>query len=52
MFDDVNESFDAVSEETLNFVDKKRRELQNLLLKKAHLYRTDKDASAFKETTR
>ena len=43
VFDDVNGAFDAISRDTQILVDNKRKDLQNLLLKKAKLYKADKE---------
>lgn len=42
VFDDVNTSFDEISHKTLALIDEKRKELQTLLLKKAHPYKEQK----------
>lgn len=41
-FDDVNTTFDEISRKTLALIDEKRKELQDLLLKKANYYKTEK----------
>jgi hypothetical protein len=41
-FDDVNRTFDEISQKTLALIDEKRKELQDLLLKKANYYKTEK----------
>jgi len=41
-FDDVNASFDEISQKTLALIDEKRKELQTLLLKKANYYKKEK----------
>jgi hypothetical protein len=41
-FDDVNTTFDEISQKTLALIDEKRKELQDLLLKKANYYKTEK----------
>ena len=42
VFDDVNAAFDEISQKTLALIDEKRKELQTLLLKKAHSYKEEK----------
>jgi hypothetical protein len=41
-FDDVNASFDEISQKTVALIDEKRKELLDLLLKKANYYKTEK----------
>ena len=46
VFDDVNASFDEITQKTMALIDEKRKELQTLLLKKAHPYKEGKRKKA------
>jgi hypothetical protein len=48
VFDDVNASFDEISQKTLALIDEKRKELQTLLLEEAHCYKQTKEKQEMK----